>query len=210
MILVSIFDDHKDRRESLRMLIDQESGMHCIGMYENSLHVIDDLAESLPDVVLMDIGLPEMNGIEAVKLIRRHYPAVKILMQTVFEEEAKIFDSITAGASGYILKKQSVEELIRAIYDVYHGGAAMTPSVAKRVLDTFRKSELDKMNLFQLSAREKEILGLLVKGLSYKMIAEKSNISFNTVNSHIKNIYEKLHVHSTAEAVSKALQQRIV
>jgi DNA-binding NarL/FixJ family response regulator len=211
MILVAVYDDHRDRRESLQLLISHKPDLHCIGVYENCSNVVEDLAEALPDVVLMDIGMPGMSGIEAVKLIRKHYPAVKILMQTVFEEEGKIFESIVAGASGYILKKQSVDALIQAIYDIYQGGAVMTPSVASRVLDTFQKLQrAESSNSFQLSEREKEILAQLVKGLSYKMIAERCQISFHTVNSHMKNIYEKLHVHSVAEAVSKALQQKIV
>lgn len=211
MILVAVYDDHKDRRESLQLLINHEADLQCIGIYENCLQVVADLADSLPDVVLMDIGMPGINGIEAVKLIRKHYPAVKILMQTVFEEEDKIFESIVAGASGYILKKQTVGALLQAIRDVHSGGAAMTPSVARRVLDTFQKwQQAETVNVFGLSVREKEILGHLVKGMSYKMIAEKCNITFYTVNSHVKNIYEKLHVHSVAEAVSKALHNRIV
>jgi len=211
MILVAVYDDHRDRRESLQLLINTETDLQCIGIYENCLQVVSDLADTPPDVVLMDIGMPGMNGIEAVKLVRKHYPAVKILMQTVFEEEDKIFESIVAGASGYILKKQSVEALLQAIRDVHNGGAAMTPSVARRVLDRFQKwQQAEPVNVFGLSVREKEILGYLVKGMSYKMIAEKCAITFYTVNSHVKNIYEKLHVHSVAEAVAKALQQRIV
>jgi len=162
--------------------------------------------------VLMDIDMPNVNGIEGVRRIRKQFSELLIVMQTVFEDNEKIFDSITAGANGYILKKASPEKIIEGIQDVVEGGAPMTASVAKKVLTHFQKEPASNQddNPFQLSAREKEILTMLVKGLSYKMIGDACGISTHTVNNHLKIIYKKLHVHSATEAVSKALKQKVV
>ena len=210
-IKVAVFDDNKTRRNGLQLLIDSTEGMKCVGTFEDCSNVLNNVNVSQPDVVLMDIDMPIVNGIEGVKLIRENYSDIKILMQTVFEEDEKIFASICAGADGYILKKTSPIKLIDSINEVMAGGAPMTPSIARQVLHLFNKQNQKSGNsLFDLSTRELEILSLLVKGLSYKMIAEKCFISYSTVNTHIKHIYEKLHVHSVVEAVSKAISQRIV
>ena len=210
-IKVAVFDDNKTRRNGLQLLIDATEGMKCVGAYEDCSNVVNNVNVSQPDVVLMDIDMPIVNGIEGVKLIRENYSDIKILMQTVFEEDEKIFASICAGADGYILKKTSPVKLIDSINEVMAGGAPMTPSIARQVLHLFNKQNQKSGNsLFDLSVRELEILSLLVKGLSYKMIAEKCFISYSTVNTHIKHIYEKLQVHSVVEAVSKAISQRIV
>ena len=211
MIKVSVFDDNKSRRESLKMLIDESEGMACVGAYPNCSRLIEDLKGSTPDVVLMDIDMPEVNGIEGVRLIRQHFPEMLVLMQTVFEDDDKIFASICAGANGYLLKKVAPDKIISAIHNVMEGDAPMTASIAKKVLEMFQKRSTDHMpESFDLTHREKEILSLLVKGMSYKMIADACDISYNTVSSHIRKIYEKLHVHSATEAISKALSQRIV
>ena len=155
--------------------------------------------------------MPQVNGIEGLKLIRQHAPHVMIIMQTVFEEEEKIFDAIRSGANGYFLKKTSPDKLIEGIRDVIDGGAPMTASVARKVLEVFQQqSPSGEKPQFDLTSRELEILSYLVKGLSYKMIAGACNITWHTVNFHCKKIYEKLHVHSATEAVAKALESKIV
>ncbi|MFI5219392.1 MAG: response regulator [Bacteroidia bacterium] len=210
-IKVVVFDDNKTRRTGLQLLINATEGMKCVGAFEDCSNVLTNIIVTHPDVVLMDIDMPNVNGIEGVKLIRKNYSDIKILMQTVFEEDEKIFASICAGADGYILKKASPAKLIESISDVMQGGAPMTPTVARQVLKLFGQQNKKPGNAsFNLTERELEILSFLVKGLSYKMIAEQCSISYATVNTHIKHIYEKLQVHSVVEAVTKAIDQKIV
>lgn len=208
---VVVFDDNATRRKGLQLMINSTSNMVCTGAFEDCSHVMEDIETAQPDVILMDIDMPHVNGIEGVKKIREKYPDIKILMQTVFEDDDKIFAAICAGADGYILKKTPPQKLIDAITEALEGGAPMTPSVAKQVLILFSKQhKKGPAENFDLSKREQEILSLLVQGFSYKMIAEKCFISFSTVNTHITRIYEKLHVHSATEAVAKAIDKRIV
>ena len=210
-IKVIVFDDNKNRRNGLKLLIDSTEGLRCVGAFEDCSNVVKNISSTQPDVVLMDIDMPNVNGIEGVKLIRKNFADIKILMQTVFEDDEKIFASICSGADGYILKKSSPAKLIDSISEVMEGGAPMTPSVARQVLQLFSKqNKKTGMANFDLSERELEILSLLVKGLSYKMIAEKCFISYATVNTHIKHIYEKLKVHSVSAAVAKAISEKIV
>ena len=208
-IAIVVFDDNKDRRDSLQMLINTREGMVCTGVFEDCNNVLDNINASAPDVILMDIDMPGVNGIEAVKIIRSQFPKVHIIMQTVFEDDDKIFSAILAGADGYILKKTAPTKLIEGIKEVVEGGAPMTASVAKQVLKLFQ-NQPPKPDAYNLTDREKEILALLVKGMSYKMIAAQCGVTYFTVNMHIKKIYEKLHVHSATEAVSKAIQNKIV
>ncbi len=210
MITIIVYDDHKNRRQGLKLLINNEEDMICIGDYENCLHLEQDLLKTHPDVVLMDIDMPGLNGIEAVKIIRAKFPQILIIMQTVFDDDGKIFNSILAGANGYILKKTAPEKLIEGIREVINGGAPMTASVAKQVLAMFRRQPESKGDKFDLSEREIEILSFLVKGYSQKMIAAELNISRFTVNNHLRKIYEKLHVHNATEAVASAINQKII
>lgn len=210
MIKVAVFDDNKPRRELLQLLLSTTEGMECTGAFEDCRDVLKNILQNVPDVVLMDIDMPHVNGIEGLQLIKKQIPQVKVLMQTVFEQDEKIFDAICAGADGYILKKTPPAKLIDAITEVVSGGAPMTPTVAKQVLQLFNSKNKKASVDFNLSSRELEILSLLVQGLSYKMIAEKCNISYATVNSHISHIYEKLHVKSGTEAVAKAIDHKIV
>jgi DNA-binding NarL/FixJ family response regulator len=211
MIKVVAFDDHKVRRDALEFLIGLQPDMQCTGTYEDCTDLVNNLKNDPPDVVLMDIDMPNVNGIEGVKLLQKYFPSTYIIMQTVFEEDEKIFNCIAAGAHGYILKKAPNEKLIEGIKDVLNGGAPITPSVAKRVLAYFSQNTTKKNNeQFGLSKRELDILTELVNGLSYKMIAAKLFISVNTVGNHISRIYEKLHVHSVSEAVVTAIQKNIV
>ena len=211
MIRVAIFDDNTERLDSLRILIDHHEEMQCSGIFTDCNTALLNVAAASPDVVLMDIDMPGITGIEGVKILKEQYPQLPILMQTVFDDNERVFASICAGASGYILKKSSPPQIIQAIKDVHEGGAAMSSSVAKQVLKAFQtQMVLHTPANFDLSEREKQILGWLVKGLSHKMIAEQCFISVHTVNSHVKSIYEKLHVRSVSEAVAKAIKERIV
>jgi DNA-binding NarL/FixJ family response regulator len=206
---VAVFEDNKKFRESLEFVIVTTSDMELCGSFEDT-HRLQQRIEALqPDVVLMDINIPGKNGIEAVKEIKEHFPKVQICMQTVFEEDDKVFASLCAGASGYILKNTPPDKLLQAIREVADGGAFFTPSIAKKVLFNFQQQP-EKAEYIQLSEREKEILKALVDGLSYKMIADRVHLSFHTIHTHIKNIYEKLHVNSKGEAVAKAIKNRLV
>ncbi|MBS1760121.1 MAG: response regulator transcription factor [Bacteroidetes bacterium] len=208
---IIIFDDNSKRRESLEMLIDLTDGMTCVGSFVDCSNVLTDIENSKPDLVLMDIDMPNVNGIEGVTIIRKKYRNLKILMQTVFEDDEKLFACIRAGADGYILKKAQPQELLNAIEEALKGGAPMTPSIARQVLRFVGSIENKKKTEdFNLTTRESEILSLLVQGLSYKMIADRCYISLPTVNSHIQKIYEKLQVHSAVEAVTKAIGNKIV
>ncbi len=208
---IVVFDDNKPRRELLQLLINSTEGMECKGAFEDCRDVLKHLVDIMPDVVLMDIDMPHVNGIEGLKIIRKQFPQMRVLMQTVFEDEEKIFDAICAGADGYVLKKTAPDKLLDAIRDVQAGGAPMTPIVAKQVLQLLNnKHHKTLKNSFDLTSREQEILKLLVQGLSYKMIAAQCNISYPTVNSHISHIYEKLHVSSAVEAVTKAMNEGFV
>lgn len=205
-IRVAIFEDNKSLRQGLFHLINASEGFNCVGAFEDCLDLIKDIMNSRPDVVLMDIQMPGINGIEAVTILREKFPAIKILMQTIFEDSNKIFQSILAGASGYILKTTSPSRILDFIRETYEGGACMSPSVATKVLNRFiLQAPSSKVNMFDLSKREKEILTCLIKGMSYKLIASACYISIDTVRGHIRSIYEKLHVHSKGEAVAKAI-----
>ncbi len=204
-IKILVFDDNRGRQEALQLLIESSDDMHFVGARDNCNDVEADILQLKPHVVLMDIDMPGTNGIEGLKRIKKQAPEIFIIMQTVFEDDDKIFTAIHAGANGYFLKKTAPDKLIEGIRDVLDGGAPMTSSVARKVLHMFTQQSSDKArNQFDLTDREIEILSLLAKGMSYKMIADAGGISFHTVNAHLKKIYEKLHVHSATEAVSKA------
>jgi len=208
-IKVAIFDDNDLLRDSISMLLEDDDDFTLVGSFVNCLNVIDDIRSSRPDVVVMDIDMPGLNGIEGVRLITRNFPTVQILMQTVFDDEEKIFSAIKAGARGYILKNTEPAKLLEGIREVYNGGAPMTPSVARKVLLQFQEPANPINDDFNLSRRELEVLGLLVQGLSYKMIADRLNITYDTVRAHMKKIYEKLHVSSMTEAVAKAINKKL-
>ncbi|MBK8614046.1 MAG: response regulator transcription factor [Flavobacteriales bacterium] len=209
---VAIFDDNAKRREGLQLLIDSTEEMTFVGSWPDCRDVVRHITESSPDVVLMDIDMPHVDGIAGVALIRKQFKDVKILMQTVFEDNEKIFEAILAGANGYLLKQTAPTKLIDGIIEVAQGGAPMTPIVASKVLKLFaqRGSGSSKTVDFNLTDREVEILKLLVDGFSYKMIAEKCGITYATVNTHVSHIYEKLQVKSVAGAVSLAVREGLV
>jgi len=205
---ILVYDDNRGRQEALQLLIENSGHMEFVGARENCNNVEADVIDMQPDVVLMDIDMPGTDGIEGLKRIKKQAPEVFIIMQTVFEDDEKIFTAIHAGANGYFLKKTNPDKLIEGIRDVLEGGAPMTPSVARKVLHMLTQQSNDKSKTsFDLTEREIEILSMLSKGMSYKMIADASRITFHTVNSHLKKIYEKLHVHSATEAVSKVFSK---
>lgn len=211
MIRVTIFEDNKSLRQGLYQLINGSDGFECVGAFEDCLDLMKNIDDTKPNVVLMDIEMPGINGIEAVHILKEKFPDIKILMQTVFEDNDKIFKSILAGASGYILKTTSPTRILDFIKETYEGGASMSPSVATKVLKMVKQqSPYIKSDNFNLSEREKEVLSCLVKGMSYKLIAKYCNISIDTVRGHIRNIYEKLHVHSKGEAIVTALKNNIL
>ncbi|NOT74307.1 MAG: response regulator transcription factor [Cyclobacteriaceae bacterium] len=204
---VLIYEDNKLLRESLASLLQLNGSLRLSDAYENVLLVKEQVAVHQPDIILMDIDMPEMTGIEAVKQIRTINSSVPILMLTVFDDNMHVFQAIRAGASGYLLKKHISTKLFNAIEEVMDGGAPMSPSVARMVIDSMQNIQ---ENPYQLTAREKEILTLLSQGNSYKLMASHLDISLDTVRTHIKKIYEKLHVHSQTEAVSKAIHEKLV
>jgi DNA-binding NarL/FixJ family response regulator len=209
VIRIVIYDDSEQRRESLKALLSLTEGMECVADYPDCSHVLTDMKQLVPDVVLMDIEMPNVDGISGVSIIKKEFPAIRIIMQTVFEDDEKIFASLQAGAEGYILKRASAEKITQSIEEVYLGGAYMTPSVALKVMHYFNRPEQQK-DAYGLTPKEKEVLKYLSDGKSYKMIADTLGISYFTVNAHVKKIYEKLQVHSLGEAVSLALKNNIV
>jgi len=211
MIKVAIFEDNRSLREGLATMIGGTAGFECVGAFPNCNHLLKNISQAKPDVVLMDIEMPGISGIEAVAMIKEEFPEMKVLMETIFDDDEKIFNSICAGAEGYILKHTPPAEIMEAIQEIHEGGSPMTPSIANRVLKMVKqRPEPGNKESFDLSAREKEILTCLVKGMSYKMVADTCFISIETVNVHIKNIYRKLQVHSKSEAVIKAIRGKIV
>jgi DNA-binding NarL/FixJ family response regulator len=210
MIRLVIYDDNKARRESLQALLSLTDNMEWAGSFADCSTVVEDIRVLMPDVVLMDIEMPNVDGISGVREIKKYFPDVKIIMQTVFENTEKIFAALQAGAEGYILKNAPVEAITQSIEEVYIGGAYMTPSVALRVMRFFNQPAATLSGEYKLTKKEKEVLTLLADGNSYKMVADKLGISYYTVNTHVKHIYDKLQVHSIGEAVSMAIKNKIV
>jgi len=210
MIKVLVYDDNLGRRESLMALLQLTDNMECIATFSDCSNVLNEMKQYLPDVVLMDIEMPNVNGIEGVRIIKEKFPIIKVIMQTAFEDNDKIFAALQYGAEGYILKNASILSITQSIDEVYRGGAFMSPSVALRVMKYFNQSEKETTSDYKLTQKEKETLQHLSDGLSYKMVADKMGISYFTVNTHVKNIYEKLQVHSIGEAISMAIRNKIV
>lgn len=204
------YDDNKQRLEGLQALIETIDDMKLLATFSSCLNIIENIREHRPEVILMDIDMPEINGIEAVKLVRGTFPEVKIIMQTVFDDNDKIIDAIRAGADGYILKQTPPQKLIEGIREVMSGGAPMSPTIARKVLNiTAVKPTTPEKQTFDLTSRELEILQLLVKGYSYKMICDELKIAYSTVNTHITKIYKKMQVESVGGAVSAAIKSGI-
>jgi DNA-binding NarL/FixJ family response regulator len=213
-IRVSIFEDNQLFREAMQVILNGTLGYICSGAFPNGHNVIANVERSRPDVILMDIEMPGINGLEATKLIKSKFPGIKILIQTVFNDNERIFQAMCSGASGYILKNDPPSRYLEAITEVYNGGVSINSAIAKKVLGFFSSKNViliaPTSEDYQLTNREKELLQLMVEGHNYKTIAEKAFISYDTVRTHVKHIYQKLHVASRNEAVMKAVQQGLV
>lgn len=210
MVRILIYEDNPQLREGLTMLIDGSEGFEVLCAYKNCDNIVDEVEAFRPDVILMDIDMPGTNGIEGLIRVREKDSEVKILMLTVFDDNANVFKAISNGANGYLLKKTPPARLLEYISEAQSGGAPMTASIATQVLKMFSSLNTKKNEDYHLSDREKQVLQLLVEGYSYKMIAAEIFIAIDTVRSHIKKIYEKLQVNSKSEAVAKAFRNRIV
>jgi DNA-binding NarL/FixJ family response regulator len=212
MIKVIVVEDNDTIREGLKILIDGTEGYGCIALYPRCESMLKNLAKLKPDVLLMDIGLPGMNGIEGIKQAKVIMPELNILVLTVYEENDLIFDALCAGACGYLVKKTPPSKLLEAIHEAFNGGAPMSSHIARKVIDFFQQKKqsvpVDSPNI--LTPREKEILSGLVEGNSFKAIADSLFISIETVRFHFRNIYRKLHVHSQSEAVAKAIKEGLI
>ena len=209
-----IFEDNTRLRQSLEMLLNDETNFHVAGAFPDCDKADRQVEKYNADLVVMDIDMPGIGGVEGVRRIKNTNPNVKVVMHTMFDDDSRIFDSLCAGADGYLLKNTSPLQLVTALQEVMHGGAPMSPFVAQKVFQHFRqvipKAIGTDSEQFNLTAREKEVLELLVKGNSYKMIADKSGVTIDTVKKHLQNIYHKLHVNCGTEAVAKALQHKII
>jgi DNA-binding NarL/FixJ family response regulator len=211
MIRVALFEDNKNFRESLSLYLAGSDNIWMTGSYPDARESVSIVKKQKPDVILMDIEMPYMNGIQAMIEIRKAVPDAKILIQTVFEDEDRVFQAICGGASGYIIKNPDPEKYVQAIEEVNAGGSHLSPVIASKVMQMFQNQFVKKEPTFvDLTAREKDVLSCLVKGMSYKMIADACSISYATVNTHVKHIYEKLHVNSAPEAIIKAIEMRLV
>ncbi len=206
-IAISIVEDQRDMRESLAEWLGNAPGLRCVGAHATAEEALRDIPMENPDVVLMDINLTGMNGIQCVSRLKERLPKTQVLMLTTYEEGDMIFDSLRAGANGYLLKNMLREELVSAVEQVHAGGAPMSLQIARKVIDHFHRSKKPSSELAQLTARELEILKQLAKGYMYKEIAENLNISMSTVRTHVSAVYEKLHVQSRTEAAMKLVGQ---
>ncbi len=210
MIKVAIYEDNDSLRKTLSHLIMGTESMELTGAWPDCSTVIQNCTDKTPDVILMDIDLPGISGIEATALVKHTFPESNILIFTVFEDRNRVFDALCAGATGYLLKKSGAVQIIEAIIELHNGGSPMTGEIARMVLQFFSKTPVRNNNEYDLSAREFDILKCIVRGDSYKMIADSCSISIGTVRTHINNIYKKLHVNSKSEAVIKALNERLI
>lgn len=211
MIRVVLFEDNKSFRQSLALYLAGSDEIFMCASFGDAEGCVGKIKRYKPDVVLMDIQMPGISGIEALQEIKATLPETKVLMQTVFDDDHRVFAAICAGANGYVLKNPDPEIMLQAIVDVHSGGAWMTPSIAAKVLRMFQNQFVKTQPTYvSLTDREREILGCMVKGMSYKMIADACSLSFHTVHWHVKHIYEKLHVNSAPEAVVKAIEGKLV
>lgn len=208
MIKVAIFEDNREQRDALSAVLNAADNLGVVGAFNSAHKVVDDVGACSPDLVLMDIDMPVVDGIKAGAILRARFPDLRIVMLTVIEDDDRIFAAIRAGADGYFLKQTDPDRLVQGIHEAIEGGAPMSPSVARRVLRMVdARTSAPRTNEFQLTAREHEILALLVKGHTYKRIASELNLSYATVNRHVSNVYVKLRVHSVNEAVALAVRK---
>ncbi len=210
VIKVAIIEDRREIRESLAMLIGGTAGFECIAAYRSMEDALPRIGAKLPDVVLSDIGLPGMSGIEGIKILKEKYPNLLLIMLSIYDDDERIFDALCAGACGYLLKKTPPVRLLESLREAVDGGSPISPEVARRVITLFRDVRPPERADYDLTPHEKRLLKMLVEGHNYKTAALDLNVSINTISFHMRHIYEKLQVHSKSEAVAKALRDRLV
>ena len=209
-IRVAIIEDRREIRDGLAALIGGTDGFQCAGAYRTMEEALEKIEDALPDVALVDIGLPGMSGIEGLAILRERYPKLLLLMLTIYDDDERIFDAMCAGASGYLLKKTPPARLLDSLREAVAGGAPMSPEVARRVILLFREIRPPERADYDLKPNETRLLKLLVEGYNYKTAAAELGVTVHTVSFHLRSIYEKLQVHTKTEAVSKALRNRLV
>jgi len=209
-VKVAIVEDQREIRECLALLVNGTDGYTCSGSYRSMEEAIEKIPRQVPDVLLSDIGLPGMSGIDGVRRLKELYPGLLVLMLTVYDDDERIFDAMCAGACGYLLKKTPPARLIASLQEVVDGGAPMSPEVARRVIALFREIRPPDRAEYHLTPHETRLLKLFVEGHNYKTAAVELKVSVNTINFHVRSIYDKLQVHSRSEAVAKALLNRLV
>ena len=209
-VRIAIVEDRNEIREGLARLVALTEGFECSAAYRSMEEALAKIPENIPDIILADIGLPGISGIEGVKLLKERYPELKVLMLSVYDDNDRIIEAICAGASGYLLKNTSTVKLIASIKEVLQGGAPMSPEIARRVIELFRRNPPPKQVDYNLTPHESRLLKMLVEGHNYKTAAAELGLSVNTISFHMRNIYDKLQVHSKSEAVAKALKSGLV
>ena len=209
-VLVGLVEDDDAIREGLRVLVDGSLGFRCVGAWASVEDALEGLPRELPDVLLMDIQLPGMSGTAGVRIVRERHPSIEVLMLTIHAERERIFESICNGASGYLLKNTQPARLLEALRESKGGGAPMSPEIARKVVELFRKAPPPPAEETRLAPQEVRLLGLLAEGHSYQAAADRLCVSVNTVRNYIRSVYDKLHVHSRSEAVSKALRLGLI
>jgi DNA-binding NarL/FixJ family response regulator len=206
-ISVSIVEDNDKLRGTLARVLNRADGFHCVSQYANAEDALKDLPQARPDVVLMDINLPGMNGVECVRQLKQLIPQTQVMMLTVYEDTENIFNALTAGAGGYLLKRTTGKELLEAIQEMHRGGSPMTMHIARKVVQSFQQTAASAQFTENLSPREQEVLDFLSHGFLYKEIADKMGVSYETVHTYVRRIYEKLQVRTRTEAVAKFLRK---
>ena len=209
-IRVALVEDRREIREGLALIINATPGFVCTGAYRTMEDALAHIGDNLPDVVLNDIGLPGMSGIEGIRILKERYPALLVLMLTVYDDDERIFDALCAGASGYLLKKTQPARLLESLREAVAGGAPMSPEVARRVIALFRDFRPSESAKSELTPHEIRLLRLFVEGHNYKTAAAELGVTVHTISFHLRSIYDKLQVHSKSEAVAKALRSRLV
>ena len=207
---VAIVEDQRTLRDGFSLLIDCTEGFQCTGTFRTMEEALEKLGSNLPDILLADIGLPGMDGVEGVRQLKQRYPQLTVLMLTIYDDDDRIFDALCAGASGYLLKRTPPARLLESIHEAERGGSPMSPEVARKVVTMFRSIRPPERVDYDLTPHELRLLKLLVEGHNYKTAAAQLKVSYNTICFHIKNIYQKMQVHSKSEAVTKALRNRLI